>query len=35
LPVVGGLGELVDQVRGGGVADLEAGFGQRGADPDE
>jgi hypothetical protein len=29
LPVVGGFGEFIDQVRGGGVADLEAGLRRR------
>jgi hypothetical protein len=35
LPFVGGFGELVDQVRGGGVADFQPGFGDGGADADE
>ena len=35
MPIVGGLGELVDQVRRGGVAGLVGGFDGRGADAGE
>jgi hypothetical protein len=35
LPVVGGFGQFVDQVRRGGVSDPVAGLGDGGADADE